>query len=381
VVQIALAVTLVASAALLAKSYRHATDRGHLGFHPENLLVLRVNLDGPKYTRDEDIIAVARQYLARLPKVPGVKDLALSGPTIPTDEWVGNYITIEDHDSDTPLGTYTIMMHSISPGYFKAMGVPILQGRAFTMEDASPVGAPFNAIVSKEMAELHWPGQSPIGKRVKFGVRNGKHPWLPVVGVVGDVQHEGLMKEKRPAPDIYLPILAFPIRLPTTLNVLATPREGVSTASLVSALQREIQAITPDTPAYDAATLEERLAKQTQKGRFLVELAAYFALLALLLATVSVYCAVASAARGIRGGMSLAGIGVALGLLGVWVLNDRLVGLLHGASVNDPLILGGISALVLLLALLASALGTRRLSGEGEVSRPDRPVLGGRAAL
>jgi hypothetical protein len=293
VVQLALALALVVNAGLMATHYSHAVRRDHLGFRPENLLVLRANLDGPKYAKDETVIEVVRQYLDRLPKVPGVKALALAEPTIPTDDWVGNYITIDDHDSGTPMGTYPIMTHSISPDYFKVLNVPVLQGRAFTMQDASPVGAPFNAIVSKAMAEKHWPGKNPIGRRVKFGVRKGtEHPWLPVVGVVGEVQHEGLMKDKRPAPDIYLPILAFPIRLPTTLNFLVVPQPGVSTASLIPVLQREIHAITPDTPAYDPATMEERLAKQTQKGWFQVALAIFFSLVALILAATGVYNAV-----------------------------------------------------------------------------------------
>lgn len=382
VAQSALALALLVCAGLMAKGYRQAVDRGHLGFRPENLLVVRVDLQGPKYSTDEQVIEVVRHYLTRTSNLPGVKSLAIGGPTIPTDAWVGGYITIEDHDSGTPAGTYPIMTHSVTPGYFETLGVPIVQGRGFTMADSGKPGTPFNVIVSKAMAEQQWPGQNPIGKRLKFSTRsNPAHPWLPVVGVAGDVQHEGLMADKRPAPDIYLPILISPIRLPTTLNFLVVPESGVQVASLIPVLRREIQAVTPDTPLYDPATLEERLGKQTREARFLIGLVFLFAGLALLLATAGVYGAVVSAASGVRGSLVLAGIGVVLGLLGVWALSDRLVGLLHGAGINDPLILAGMAALVLLLAFFASALGARRPAARDEISRPDRPVLGGRAAL
>jgi predicted permease len=292
--QIALAVVLAVNAGVMAKGYRQAVNRDHLGLQPENLLILRVDLQGPRYAPDEAVIEVVRRYLERLPHVPGVAALAIGGPTIPTDAWVGGYITIEDHASDTPAGTYPIMTHSVSPDYFKVMGIPILRGRGFTMADSGKPGTPFAVVVSRSMAEQQWPRKSPLGQRLKFGTRNTPdHPWLPVVGVAADVQHEGLMAEARPAPDLYMPILTSPIRLPTTLNFLVRPKRGVSTASLVPALEREIRAVTPDTPPYDAATMEERLNKQTQKGRMQVELAAFLAALLLALAVTGIYAAVA----------------------------------------------------------------------------------------
>jgi predicted permease len=378
VVQVALALALSAGAGLMVRGYRQAVNRDHLGFRPQGVLVVRADLQGPKYTTDQQVIDVVRRYLARLPGLPGMKTLAIACPTVPTDSWVGAYITIEDHDSDTPAGTYPIMTHSVSPDYFKALGVPIVQGRGFTMQDAGVPGQPFNVVVSKALADKQWPGQSPIGKRLKFSTRKTvEHPWLTVAGVAGDVQHEGLLADKRPAPDIYLPILISPIRLPTTLNFLAVPREGVSTASLVPALRREIQAVTPETPTYDVATLEERLAKQTQKGRFQVGLAALFAALALALAAAGVY----GAAAGARRGALLGALGMALGLAGVFLLSRRLADLLHGANPNDLLVLGGTAALVSLLVLVSGLFAASRSRPGDEISRPDRPALRGRAAL
>jgi len=378
VATIALAVTLTAGAGLMAKGYRQGIDRGHLGFDPKNLLIARVDLQGPQYKEDQKVIEVVRAYLDRVGKIPGIQSFAIGGPTVPTDAWVGAYITIEDHNSDTPAGTYTIMTHAVSPDYFKVLGVPVLQGRAFTMEDAPPPGTQFPVIVSKEMAAQQWPKKNPLGQRFKFSTRDtAGHPWLPVVGVVGDVQHEGLLAEKRPAPDIYLPILTSPIRIPTTLNFLVRPKAGVSTASLIPALEREIHAVTPDAPAFDALTMEERLGQQTQKGRFQVRLALFLAALSLLLALAAAW---AAALRPLAAAL-LAAVGVALGLGGALALGRRLTDLLHGASAADPLVLGGTAGLVFVLALAAGVLAARRRASQGDLSRPDRPALQGRAAL
>jgi putative ABC transport system permease protein len=372
--QIALAVALAAGAGLMAKGYHQAVNRDHLGFRPQNLLVVRADLQGPRYTTDPQVIAVVREYLARLSSLPGVKTLAIACPTVPTDFWVGAYVTIEDHDSDTPAGTYPIMTHSVSPDYFQALGIPIVRGRGFTMQDAGTPGDPFNVVVSKAMADQQWPGQDPIGKRLKFSTRKTKeHPWLPVVGVAADVQHEGLLADKRPAPDIYLPILISPIRIPTTLNFLAVPQPGVPAASLTPALQRGIQAVTPDTPTYDAATMEERLAKQTQKGRFQAGLAIALAALALALAVTGAAAAAGAGSR-VRAVALMAAAGVALGLVGTVALGRRLGDLLHGARAGDPLILGAAALLVFLLAVAVSALAGRRASGGG-ISRQDPGAL------
>jgi putative ABC transport system permease protein len=366
VATIALAVTLSAGAGLMAKGYRQGISRDHLGFDPKNLLILRVDLQGPKYKEDQKVIEVVRGYLTRVAAVPGVKSFAIGGPTIPTDAWTGAYITIEDHNSSTPAGTYPIMTHAVSPDYFRVLGVPVLQGRAFTMADSTPPGTAFNVIVSKEMAAQQWPKKNPLGQRLKFSTRDvPDHPWLPVAGIVGEVQHEGLLAEKRPAPDIYLPILTSPIRIPTTLNFLVRPQAGVSTASLIPALEREIHAVTPDAPTFDALTMEERLDLQTQKGRFQVRLAAFLAGLALLMAIAGAY----GAATGARSAALLALLGVALGLGGAFALGRRLADLLYGVSPGDPLILGGTAVLVFLLAVAARVLAAR---GRGR-DFPPRP--------
>ena len=292
-VQAVLALFLLVSAYRVVRGYRALVGQD-LRFDPGNLLTLRIDPRGPKYDTDEPINALVPQYLSRLGRIAGVQTVGMGGPAIPTDNWSGGYMTVEEKDNpDSPDGTWFVMMHAVSPSYFKALGVPILQGSDFTMNDK----VPFGAIVSKGLAERNWPGQNPIGKRYKFGVRNNPNrPWRTVIGVVPDIRHDGYRGMERPAPDVYIPNLRFQVRLPLTLNFLVKARDGVSAESLIPAVEREIQALSPDVPPYDAMTMEERLDRQVRKERLEALLTGFFALAAVALT--------AAAAWGAAGGRS-----------------------------------------------------------------------------
>ena len=183
------------------------------------------------------------------------------------------------------------MTHGVSPDYFKVMGIPVKRGRPFTWQDTQG----YHVILSEAMANQIWPGQDPLGKRLKFSARKVQpRPWLTVVGVVADVRYQGLFAEDRPGPDFHLSVLQQPVRLPMILNVLARPRPGVAMKDLEAAISRQILAVTADTPPYDVATLGERLDKQTWKARFKLRIASAFAGLALVLAVAAVCAAAAS---------------------------------------------------------------------------------------
>lgn len=281
----ALAVFLLVGAFRDFREYRALTGQD-LDFEPGGLLTLRIDPRGPKYDTDEPVNALVPQYLTRLARIEGVQTVGMGGPAIPTDNWSGGYMTVEEKPNpESPDGTWFVMLHAVSPGYFKALGVSMLQGSDFTMNDA----VPFGAIVSKALAERSWPGQNPLGKRFKFGVRdNPNRPWRTVIGVVPDIRHAGYKGLSRPAPDVYIPNLRFQVRLPLTLNFLVKARQGVAAESLIPAVEKEIRAIAPDVPPYDAVTLEERLDRQVRKDRLEVLLTAFFALAAVVLAIAGV---------------------------------------------------------------------------------------------
>lgn len=375
VAQVALALFLSVAAGLMAKGFNSMMSQD-LGFQPGNVLSFRIDMRGDRYATDEPVTRLVREYLDRLSVVPGVEQVAITNPTLPTDAWTGAYILFENQRSDAPDGTFPMIMHAVSPGYFEMLGIPVLQGRAFTAQDTQSYGA----LVSKALAEERWPGESPLGKRLKNGARPDS-PWLNVIGVVADVRYEGLVGEAQPAPDIYLPVLQIPWR-PLTVNFLVRPKSAEAASALVSALRQETRAIAPDLPVYDVATLRERLVRQTDKARFQVVLVSLFTLLALLLSAVGIYGVVAystmqrtreiairmslGADRGsvlrmvIGRGAALAGLGLALGLTAIFLVSERLVSLLYGVSAKDPLVLGGTALLLFVVTLAANYFPARR---------------------
>ncbi|MBW8879563.1 MAG: ABC transporter permease [Acidobacteria bacterium] len=379
IAQVALALTLSVDALLMAKSFSRLTGR-ELGFRSDNLLTFRVDIREPRYFDDAVAAKMLREtYLPRIAAVPGVQQMAMSDPSIPTDDWVGTFIAVETHDSDLSDGTYPAIVHAVSPGYFEILGVPIRKGRSFNMQDTQSNAV----IVSQAMADQHWPGKDPIGKRIKLGarVREG-FPWLSVIGVSAPIRQEGLLEEKAaPTPEVYVSLLQF-VRRPLTANFLVRPAPGASMAGLRQALHREIMTMNPELPDYDMATMQERLAKQTGKARFQVILISTFATLALILASVGIYGVTSysvtqrtreiairmslGAARGsilrmvVGRGAVQAAIGLALGLAAVVLLSRYLADLLYKTSVTDPLILSCTSLALFLVTLAANYLPARR---------------------
>jgi len=379
VAQVALALLLSVDAALMAKSFREMVNED-LGFRADGLLTFRIDPRGPRYGKDEAVVKRLREeYLPRISAVPGVQQVALSDPTMPTDGWVGGFMTVEDHASDLPDGAYLAMWHAVTPAFFDMLGIPVLAGRGFTAEDTQS-----NAVVvSKALAEAQWPGKDPLGKRLKLALRSARDaPWLTVVGVVANVRHEGIQRERAPAPDLYLSLLQFIRRPPLTINFLVRPQPEVSTARLRSALHREMMAIEPELPDYDVASLADRLAQQTDRPRFEVLLIVLFTFLAVVLAGVGIYGVMAysveqsrreiairmslGADRGrvvrmvVGRGAALAVVGLALGLAMVLALSRLLLDVLYRTSPTDPLVLGATALALFLVTLAANYLPARR---------------------
>ena len=389
VVQVALALVLSTDAVLMVRGFQRLVGRD-LGFQPAGVLTFRTDLRGPRYMDPAVALGRLRQeYLPRIAAVSGVGRMAMATPTMPTDEWIGGSITVEERASARPDGTWTAILHAVSPDYFEVLGIPLRRGRAFTPQDTQS-----NAVVvSQAFADQQWPGEDPLGKRLKTGPRGkADSPWLTVVGVAGDVRHEGLVGEASPAPDVYLSLLQF-LRRPLTVNFLVRPRPGVPLAGLRRTLDAEARAIDPELPAYDMRTLDERLARQTGTARFQLLLIGLFTALALVLAAVGIYGVISYGVtqrsreiairmslgadrRGILRtvvgrGARLAAFGLALGLAAVLALHRLAAGLAGpagplGAAVDplasgvDPLVLAGTSLGLFLVTLAANYLPARR---------------------
>lgn len=376
--EVAMALVLLVCAGLMTKGFGRLSETD-LGFNHEHLLTMRMSIKGERFKEDSAVWNLATESLDRMRAVPGVRAVALEGPELPTAaDWSGGAFTLEDQPEGEP--PVVAGYHFVSPGYFSVLDVPVVKGRELTSVDVA--GAQPSAVVSQSLAEQHWPGQNPVGKRLKLGRRDPSNtrPWLTVVGVVRNMKHAGLTQDDRPLHDVYVPLLQQVPRSPATLGLLV--RTSGPPSSVAQEVRRQLRDLAPDVPVYDVAVFEELLAQQTAGSRSFVLLMSLFAFFALSLAAVGVYGVVSYSVSnrtqeiGLRmalgaqlrdvlrlvvgQGGRLALMGVALGLLLALLVTPVLASWLYGVSPLDKMILGGMSILLLGVAMAASYIPARR---------------------
>ena len=201
-VQTALALILLTGAALLIRSFVNVYHVDP-GFSTENMQTARINLPARRYQSESELTGFFGKILERLSVVPGVSatagvtNLPLSG------EGSAGYISLDDRPAPPPGQTLGASRQIVSPGYFRAMRIPLIEGWTFT--EADRAGAPHVVIIDRTMARRFWPEQSPIGRRIKRGTLPAPFPWMTVIGVVSDVKHFSLTGN--PGPTVFLPYL------------------------------------------------------------------------------------------------------------------------------------------------------------------------------
>jgi predicted permease len=377
------ALALLVGAGLMIKALAHL--RGvDIGFNPNNLLSMEVPLVGPQYDQPLHRVEFFRQLLGRIETLPGVEAATISRG-VPISGWAGwNFVTA-DHPNppagEVPDANYVV----VAPDYFRTMQIPLRDGRAFT--DADSPSTEQVVIVSESLARKYWPGQDPMGKRLKVSsdVNDKNLPWLSVIGVAGNVRSEGQYAPF--IPEIYVPYTQYPWVL-SPRHILV--RTTADPRAIVPAIRREVTALDKDLPVSDISTMKEIVAGPTQQGQTLMWVLGGFAALALLLAAVGIYSVISYAvtqrtheigirmALGashrevaslvVRQGIILILVGVASGLLVALALTRLLSGLpfqvrwllLFDVRPTDPLIFAVVSAILVVVALLASFLPARR---------------------
>jgi predicted permease len=372
VTEIALALVLLVGAGLLIRSFR-AVSEVDPGFNAHNLLTLAVPLPQAGYSDQAAQHRFYENVLARLQAVPGVESAAVVF-RLPLVGLATAIFTVQGQpmaSGTEPNADYRV----ISADYFRAIGIPLLRGRAFNERDT--VDAPDAVIVNEELAKRHWPGEDPIGKRLQ--VAQEKTRWREVVGVVGNAKLSGLEAPVDPA--IYVPIAqnTWPHALRTSALVVRTQADP---QSLTAALRQELRAIDPALPITQVRTMAEIVNESLAPRRFNMALLLIFATVAALLAVVGIYgvMSYSVAARtneiGVRlalgaqpldilrlvigEGAKLTVGGVLLGLLGAFGLTRLMAGLLFGVSAVDPVVFTMIGLLLAATALLATYLPARR---------------------
>jgi putative ABC transport system permease protein len=368
--QMALTLVLLVGAGLLTRSFGKLA-KVDVGFRSEGLLTMEYRLPQNKYPEGPQQWHTHRQIIERVRAVPGVVSAALVRGLPFSGN--GGSAPIEVVGQPTPEKPPRARTNTVDPAYFETMGIPLLRGRVFTDRDAA--GAPPVVIVSRALAELHWPGADPVGRQIGFPGQTPPLPPAEIVGVVGDTKQYGL--DETALGFVYVP----QAQNPHIFNTLAVRTAG-DPMPLAGAVRSAVWSVDPEQPVWKVRTQQSLVEQAKGMPRFLAQLMGGYAALALLLAAVGLYgvtsYAVTQRTREIglrmalgaepadvlrivlRRGFVLASIGLAIGLVGALALGRVIGTLLYATSPADTFTLVSVALLLMLVAGLASYLPARR---------------------
>ncbi len=371
--EIALSLVLLVGAGLLIRSFVRL-QQFELGFNPENLLTMRVQLPGSKYRENKQVMNFYQQLMERLEAVPGVQSAGAISSVFLTDTPNSTNFTIEGRPVPVGAESIEVPLDAVTTSYFKVMGIPLIEGREFDEHDV-PASPPV-AIINQTFARRFFPNEDPIGKRYLYGSPGpDNHSWITIVGVVGDMRRTGFDRPVR--PETFLPQDQNP---DSGLTIVA--RTNGDPAALAGALRNEVWAIDRDQSVYDVKTMRAVLSEMLSQRRFNMLLLGIFAAVALTLAAVGIYGVMSYAvaertheiglrmALGaqagdvlgliVRQGMLLAVTGLVVGLVASFALTRLMTSLLYGVSATDPLTFIAIPVVLTGVALGACLVPARR---------------------
>lgn len=375
--EVALSVLLVTGGILLFLNLSALTSRP-LGYEPGELAAVQVSLTGAEYRRDEQSVLRYWDEVGRIAETtPSVESIGFA-TWAPTTGGGSSFVDVRGDDDPDGGAGYRV----VGGRYFESLRLPVLRGRVFDAQDSEesePV-----TVVSQAMADEFWPGQDPVGQRVRAPsmeayAYDGDAPWRTVVGVVGDVRHYGY--DADPEATMYVPHAQM---LPMALSMTATIRfRGTPTAEGVESLRRAVQAIDPSL-AVRASLFDDRLRAGLAERRLIFGLLGLFAVAGLLLASLGVYSVISHsvARRGremairsalgagrarvagtvVGGTMIWVGIGTCLGLVAAYGARGSVAGFLVDVQAGDPRAYLAAAVFLALVTLLAAAVPAVRAS-------------------
>jgi putative ABC transport system permease protein len=365
--EVAVSFILLIGAGLLISSFLNLLKLDP-GYRAENLLTAKVVLPENKYPDTARRVAFFQELLRRAEALPGVESAAVGSNLPLTYHGDSMPIGVEGRADPPPGQAPDVIYRTVSPNYFNTMGIRIVQGRDFTPQDR--LESVRVTVISEKTARHYWPGENPIGKRLKTGSSTAQGPWREVVGVVEDVRQNDFVAE--PKMQMYF---SYEQVVSLTPNALVV-RTKVDPLSLATAVRDAVWAIDKDQPVSNIRSMEEIVSTAVARQRFSTMLLGVFAVLALVLAAVGIYGVMSytvaqrtreigirialGAQRGdvlkmtVMQGMKLVLLGVAIGLIAAVVLTRVMASLLFGISATDPLTFISISAVLLAVAVVAS---------------------------
>jgi macrolide transport system ATP-binding/permease protein len=352
VAEVALAIVLLVGAGLMIQSVRKLAAV-EPGFDPNSLLTVHVSVPSASTPRPPGTparpVVTSRELLEGISAVPGVAAVALG-----SDTPYGGGSSATSYTGEGQVGGFTgqnrprTYVHRVSPGFFAALRIPFVSGRTFVDREIS--ATPSAVVVSERLTSRFWPGQDPLGKRIKLGLDEDS-PWLSIVGVVRDVRYRRVAEQDRD-PDIYLPFADRNSQIGFVIRTTVPP------ATVIEPVGAAIHAANGSIPIYNVASMEERIRRQSGLSRFVTWVMGVFAGIALWLCALGIYGVMSYVVTqrtrefGIRlalgaqprevlasilgGGARLMGVGVVIGSLASLALTRLLSAQFFEVAVIDP---------------------------------------------
>lgn len=371
VTEVALALTLLIGAGLLIRSFSRLQSVDP-GFNGKNVLTLRTSLPSRRYSEDRQRIDFYRRAIQEMQALPGVESVGAVSFLPFTGPYAGTGVDFEGRPKP-PAGQEQITGVVVADkNYFQAMQIPLKRGRGFTEQEATEMR--HVVIVNETFVRKFFPNEEPLGKRATIFMKNDNQP-CEIIGIVGDSKHMGLDSEIEPVaywphPELVYSGMTFVLRTKGDANAVA------------SAARNVIQTIDPQQPVADVQTMERLLSKSIAKARFNTLLLGIFAGVAMLLAAVGIYGVLAYSveqrtheigvrmalgarrsnvvALVLRQGMTLAAIGVGVGLGASFLLTRFIKTLLFNVGTTDPLVFSGLALGLIAVTALACYIPARR---------------------
>lgn len=347
VCELAVAVVLLVEAGLMLRSFWALRYRD-LGFQPEQLLTLRIDLSATRYASSNQQRAFFEDLLRRVRALPGVDAVALSSSPPPVPLGGIFRLSVEGESAAEPGPGPMVRIQAANTDYFRILGIPLFKGEMFTDQGH---GGPAVVIINRALARQHLDEDHAIGRKIRLG--GPQAPWLTVIGIVEDFKNVGLAAE--PEPEAYRPYQQFPLLGSTYVLVRSAASDPLT---LVPAIRREVATLDSEQPLAEIQTLDERLTASVAQQRFVMSMLVCFAVLALSLAIVGIYGIMSYVSQQrrremairlalgaqqteviwmmVREGLLLGLLGAALGIAFARTASHFLSSMFYGVAPSDP---------------------------------------------
>lgn len=375
IAEIALALILLVGAGLLVKGF-HALLSVHENYHPESVLTLTLSLPDDQYARKPLRVAFHEQVLQRLAGIPHVESAALA-TSVPYANGGGADMELFAIEGRAPRERGEInssIVATVSPNYLRLLNIGLRAGRELSDSDAD--GTLPVADISGVLAERYFPGENPIGKKIKIGKADGDSPWMTIVGIVDDVHYSWINKE--PLPTIYRSFRQEPPMY--TSLVLRT--QGADPVGIIPAVRSQVAAVDPNLPLFDVKPFDKLITDSVIGMAYVAAMMAILGIIALVLASVGIYgvmsysvgertheigvrMAMGATSKDVQrlilgNGLFLTVMGMGIGLPLALGIAYALSSILFGVKVADPFAFIGLPLVLAAVATLACYLPARR---------------------